>query len=246
MINLSIQEKLRKPLLGLTTLLHRAKLTGAWYQFTGPINRYLLWQSPYFKSLDPTLIVDVGANTGEFLMHARRAFPRAKVLAFEPHPDAVKAITERYKGDQQILVEPVGLGSQSGTATLFVTDFSPGSSVVAKPVGQYQEVPISIRRLDDYCQYIPAIGKILIKIDVEGFELEVLKGGESFLQKAHYLYLEARTTKAIGCSFEEIYLHLKPLGWQYVGAFDSVFASSGELLYFDALFERDSLKQPVE
>ncbi|MBC8156285.1 MAG: FkbM family methyltransferase [Bacteroidetes bacterium] len=238
MLSLAVQEKLRKPLLGFTRFLHRVNFAGAWYQFTGPINRYLIWQSPFFKGFNPTLIVDVGANTGEFILNARAAFPNARLLAFEPHPDAIKTLQTTHRNDSHFVLQPVGLGSETGTATLYVPDFSPGSSIVAKPTGEHREVTIAIRQLDEFIDHIPSEGSVLIKIDVEGYELEVLRGGRAFLAKADYLYLEARTTNAIGCTFEDIHRFMQSIGWAYLGAYDSVFAPSGELLYFDALFKR--------
>ncbi len=237
MISLSAQEKLRKPLLSLTKFMHRVKLAGAWYQITGPINRYLVWQSPYFKSFQPTLIVDIGANTGEFIMNAKVAYPKASILAFEPHPQAINSLKSKYQHDNQVTIQPVGLGSKAGTATLYMTDFSPSSSVI-KPADATQEVAITIQTLDEYIDQVSPNSRILIKIDVEGYELEVLRGGINFLTKAHYLYLEVRTTETIGCSFDEIYKFMNAIGWLYLGAYDALYSKKGELVYFDALFKR--------
>ena len=237
MISLTLQEKLRKPLLGLTKLLHRAKLVSAWYQFTGPINRYLIWQSPFFKSFQPTLVVDIGANTGEFIMNARVAYPKASILAFEPHPTAIESLRAKYQNDAQLTIQPVGLGSQSGSSTLYMTAFSPSSSVI-KPTTEAQEVSITIHTLDQYVDRIPANAQVLIKIDVEGYELEVLRGGVQFLSRANYVYLEVRTTDVIGCSFDEVYQFFYSIGWQYLGGYDSLYSKTGELIYFDALFKR--------
>jgi hypothetical protein len=46
---------------------------------------------------------------------------------------------------------------------------------------------------------------VLVKMDVEGYEYSILKGGESFINKSDWLYIESRTNDFIGCKFSEIY-----------------------------------------
>ena len=235
MFSLAFQEKIRKPLIGLAGLFHSMGIAGSWLSLTSAAHRFIIWRSPFIKSLNADFIFDVGANSGEFALIARAAFPKAKIISFEPQAAAYATLNKVMKKDPHFSSYQVALGESEGTAIMHIADFSPSSSfMVASPHSVPQEM--TIHQLDRYENLIESNYCTILKMDVEGYELAILKGGKNFLAKSNYIYIECRTTEPIGCSFSEIYDFLIGLGWEYQGAYDSVFSSNGKLQYFDALF----------
>lgn len=138
------------------------------------------------------LVFDVGGNIGnksaEFLAHG------ARVVLFEPQPACVEHCKARF--GTQVIVEPIGLDSYKGTGVIYPATahtLSSMSSEFIQAVGierfkNYQwGNPISIQ-VDTLDNMIEKYGKPnLIKIDVEGYELNVLKG---LTQKVNYISIE--------------------------------------------------------
>ena len=75
MFSVKFQEKIRKPVIGMGNLMHKTGLAGIWLRLISATQRFIIWRSPFIKSLKPSNIIDIGANTGEFALLARAAFP---------------------------------------------------------------------------------------------------------------------------------------------------------------------------
>lgn len=238
-IGLKFQELVRKPLIFITSVFHKTGFVKVYNQVTNPVNRFLFFTSPYFKSLNPDFIIDVGANSGEFLELMNSSHKDVPILAFEPIRKEFLKIQQRFIESKHIIIENKGLGSKVEKVNLYVGEFSPSSSILKPETENYTIEEISITQLDNYNSNFSNYHTILCKIDVEGFEMEVLKGGEEALKRIKYLYIEARTTEIVGCSFEEIYDFLIKKGWRYLGNYDTAFTSSGKISHFDALFENN-------
>jgi len=196
--------------------------------------------------MNPDIVLDIGANTGEFIINAKKTFPSARIIAFEPVESCFIKLKDRFGDKSNITLYNVALGSENKKGAIFVSDFSPSSSIV-RPEGNYKTEEISIKRLDEYLDILKGENKVFIKIDVEGFELEVLKGAESFLQRADWIYLESRILDSIGCNFTDLYNYLTSRNWLFLGSYDNVFNDKGYLIYFDALFlnmNRNNLPKP--
>lgn len=123
-------------------------------------------------------VVDVGANIGYNTVHAaRRTGSRGRVVAVEPTPDNLEVLRRNLddSGCTNVTVEPVAVGKAAGSRDLFVRgDVSAVNSFF--PESCYAHVtrvlPVPVVRLDDLVD-----GKVdVVKIDVEGAELEVLEG----------------------------------------------------------------------
>lgn len=129
------------------------------------------------------LVFDVGANIGQ----RTQIFSQlaSSVVAIEPQPNCIRHLKSRFRFNKKVKIEPVAVGATSGEATMWQSD-SPGiSSMSAKfidTMGQSVfsdqrwdvEITVPVKTIDDL---IDIHGKPhFLKIDVEGYELDVLKG----------------------------------------------------------------------
>jgi FkbM family methyltransferase len=130
--------------------------------------------------------VDVGANVGLMTIFAARKVGSAgRVLSFEANPDTKQILDENIKHNQleNVTVFGFALGSTRGTSTLYSNlSFNRGSASLNKLDDQSQQYTIDIHRLDQ----VEAARRTIkmMKIDVEGWELEVLKGSGTMLSSS--------------------------------------------------------------
>lgn len=121
---------------------------------------------------------DVGANVG--LYAARFAdHGAANVVCFEPAPAAVAALQARFNqgpsADKRIRVMPIALSNQRSTAAFTADGTSPNNQIVAAPNGG-STVEIQVYSGDEAQTAFALPTPHVVKIDVEGFELEVIQG----------------------------------------------------------------------
>jgi len=118
---------------------------------------------------------DIGANVGLYTdKFLRQVGPTGRVVAFEPSPRNAGGLQTRFNNVSQVTVCPVALAEQSGVATFFVNGDAGGTtdSLVERSAGAVAH-QVAVHRGDEYFATFPPS---VIKIDVEGFELEVLRG----------------------------------------------------------------------
>jgi FkbM family methyltransferase len=123
-------------------------------------------------------IFDVGANVGDWLLLARRWCPSAHIHAFEIVPDTFSTLQRRSSSSPAVTLNPIGLAEQPGRVeVIHCLDDSGLSSVIPWPHGK-QSTTLSCQVVtgDDYCadHHIDHID--LLKLDIEGAELPVLRG----------------------------------------------------------------------
>ncbi|MCP9440071.1 MAG: FkbM family methyltransferase [Nitrospira sp.] len=126
------------------------------------------------------VFVDVGANVGYFTKVASELVGTSgKVLAFEPMPAALRLLRMNTAGLANVTVFPLALSDTSGTATFYVRKKGDTSSL--SPDSEASPVSVTVSTLDERLVDQPRID--LIKIDVEGSELDVLRGGQTILRR---------------------------------------------------------------
>lgn len=162
-------------------------------QFRQVANRKVLAPDPYFslekwKSLgfSPSLIVDIGAYEGNWSRRAREIWPDADLLMLEGNPakfDGLQYVAHEICGE----VRSVLLGSESGRSVDFYVMES-GSSVLPENSPLERSVlTLQTSTLDE------VVGELVcdfIKIDVQGYELDVLAGGSRTLRRAEAVLIE--------------------------------------------------------
>jgi FkbM family methyltransferase len=131
------------------------------------------------------VVFDVGANVGDWTEKALHINPHLQLHCFEPSRATFERLRRRPFVGQQVRANHAGLGAVAGKMTLHVYDEGGGTNslydrpVVATQGATLEEVVIDT--LDNYCA-ANDIGQIdLLKMDVEGNELEVLKGAGRLL-----------------------------------------------------------------
>jgi FkbM family methyltransferase len=132
--------------------------------------------------------VDIGANIGMISLHARHLVgPSGRVDAFEPNPRCVEAIREHLEMNriENVHIHPCALAEAPGSMRLSLPDEHTGTATLATVPGARQ-VEVEVRVGDEQITGAPR----LIKIDVEGFELHVLRGLERTLASKPFIITE--------------------------------------------------------
>lgn len=145
------------------------------------------------------VVLDIGTNYGTtILQFAKQTGSHGQVYGFEPVPINYSVCRENIKLNSftNILVENIGLGSKEGSFFLVVDNESNrGMNRICENGKGKDSHEVKIIRLDDWVKGNSIEIINLIKIDVEGFEMEVLKGGEQTLRKHHpLLFIELDDT----------------------------------------------------
>ncbi|NPU12869.1 FkbM family methyltransferase [Bradyrhizobium sp. 83012] len=175
------------------------------------------------------IVCDIGANKGSFLYWLAQWSAPGRVIAFEPQPELAAGLSRlcrRFSLDN-VVVEPRAVYSSSSRKTLFVPEgHQPGASLL-QPAETSTAIEVQTISLDDY---LPASGNVsALKIDVEGAELDVLRGAERTLRRCRPLIvIECDRRLATLDRVKETFSLLRGLG--YAGEF----LSKGRLLPLSA------------
>jgi FkbM family methyltransferase len=134
------------------------------------------------------LIVDVGANRGDFTATVRGLEPRSRVIAVEPGPGPLAVLSSRFANDPNVTIEGVAVSDRSGTAVLHEHDQSEFASLltIRNDMPIQRDVEVRITTLDELVD-----GPVrLLKIDVQGHDVPVLAGASKTLAATSAVILE--------------------------------------------------------
>ncbi len=133
-------------------------------------------------------VVDVGAHTGEYAIAARSAFGDGAILyCFEPNPETFALLEARVGAHERTRCHPFALGDQCGVASLFSREASSAFTslhAATFSLGGHQITrvdEVEVRTLDELAGPLGLRNVDLLKVDVEGHELAVLKGARRLL-----------------------------------------------------------------
>lgn len=200
------------------------------------------------RSLVVDGVMDVGANRGQFTLACRQVLPRVPILAFEPIPDEAKTFRQVHGRDTGIELIETALGESSRVATLHLSRSPDSSSLLPISSDQVKLFPgtagvgaltVPVQRLDDLAGRWVGRSRQLFKLDVQGFELSVLKGAVQTLGSCAHVYVECSEIPLYeGQALRaEVQSFLEGRGFRLVGRFNPSL-SEGRLIQADYLFSR--------
>jgi len=149
------------------------------------------------KNINFDCLIDVGANIGQFTTLCYEIKPNLYIYSFEPIRVCFDKLQKVLQKSDNIFLENVALGNVSEKKIINISKRIDSSSIldfelqdkVFKNTTQQSKELINVKKLDDYINIIKG-EHILLKIDVQGYEKNVLLGGINFLKKVRYIFIE--------------------------------------------------------
>lgn len=131
--------------------------------------------------------LDIGASIGQMTLHASRLVqPGGRVLAFEPHPARLASLLDgiTINHAQNVVVYGCGLGEEEGAVTLYTDRVSPSMLSNAASESTKHRVSVKVMVCDQILEAEGVDQVRMMKLDVEGYELNVLRGARRLLSTA--------------------------------------------------------------
>lgn len=207
---------------------------------------------------DVDLVLDIGANAGQYGSALREHGYRNRIVSFEPSSTAHAELVRHASGDPNWTVAPrMALGASSGTAVLNLAGNSvsnslrgmlPSHEAAAPDSAYFGTEEVAIQTLDSLVpEYLKGARRILLKIDTQGFEDAVLAGAEACLHLTLAVQIELSMIPLYKDQmlFDETRARLDALGFELYALYP-VYSDerTGRTLQMDGLFVRRNLARP--
>lgn len=200
-------------------------------------------------ALGVNLVVDVGANRGQFAAELRRSGYAGRIVSVEALSEPYGFLARTAAADPLLTAIHSAVGARRGRVTMHVAGNAAASSSVlpmlalharAAPEAEYVGVEtVEMRPLDELLQ--PHLGDpvtLLLKVDVQGYELEVLSGGSTTLSRSSLIQLEMSLVPLYETAptYREMIDFMAHRGFGLVGLEPGFTSEAGVLLQADGLF----------
>lgn len=169
-------------------------------------------------------LIDVGANRGQFSLLVAGLKPKIRIHAFEPLDEPAAKFVEIFGDDPRVTLHRCAIGETSERIAMHVGHKSDESSVLefsqvtdvfanSRSVGT---ASIEIKPLASVLNPEDLVGRVLMKIDVQGFEDKVIAGAESLLPRIDLIYVETSTVELYKgqALLPEVNAQLEALGYR--------------------------------
>ncbi|MEL1246961.1 FkbM family methyltransferase [Flavobacterium helocola] len=201
------------------------------------------------KNYNIDVIIDVGANIGQYGAELRNIGYQGKIISFEPTSEAFQKLQKTASKDNSWEVYNMSLGERDGESTINISKNSVSSSILKDLPQLTESAPeatfikketIKIKKLDSIFEDLKIKGKnIYLKIDTQGYEKMVLDGAVNSLQNIIGIQIEMALIPSYegSLTFEEMSANLKNLGFKLTTIESGHYnKKTGELLEVDGVF----------
>ena len=184
---------------------------------------------------------DVGANHGNTSFKALKQFPQAQIFAFEPHPETFLRLKDATKDYSAIDPVQTALGGEAGNQVMYVYDISNINSLVPNApysvrFGKHSSsISVKCSTVDLFCAERNVKKIDVLKIDTEGFDLEVLKGAAAMLKRGaiSFVYFEFNDIQpgknSAGGALAPIDEFLRLYQYRFIASYNDYIVTDGEL-----------------
>lgn len=192
------------------------------------------------------VIFDVGANVGQAAFQLREMFPKSCIYSFEPITTVFEELKKNFQRDVNFFPYKLALGAQKKWVDVFLQSKTRYHSLseglnIPDPETQNRKECVEVVTLNDFCKEHNIEQIDFLKIDAEGFDLEVLKGSKALLEhkKIRCIFIEVGFNPDLDpryTSFFEVNEFLKPYGYRLRSIYHQSTNERSYLAYADALF----------
>lgn len=163
----------------------------------------------FLRPGDKVLLLDIGANVGDFTADFLSIYRDSQSVCFEPVSSTFAQLATRFRDDQRVEMHQCAISDFDGNAEMHLeadstlcslTEFTRDAKA-AYLVGSRQLEQVKCTRLDSF-PYRKGMERLFVKIDVQGFEIEAIRGAMQTLAGADAVMLE--------CSFADEYEGKEP------------------------------------
>jgi len=180
---------------------------------------------------------DVGANVGQSVYRIFRAFPHADIYCFEPILSTFNQLKINVKRMTRVQCFQLALGSSKGTTQVVLQNSSLINSLArtieANAKKDLNLETVQIDTLDRFCDEHKVKHIDFLKIGTEGFDLEVLKGGEQMLTSGRVTFVQVEAgisyTNKEHIPLQQFRQYLEERGYVLFGVYEQTLEWTGEL-----------------
>ncbi len=204
-------------------------------------------------------IFDVGANKGQSAKKYRKLFPDARIYSFEPFPESISILESTFKNDAKWEVIPKAVGSEKGSRTFYVNEHSATNSLFPRAsserryypkfAGPKSTIEVEVIDLDSLIQELGLTDIDLLKLDVQGGELDAFRGATNNLERQTFslIYCEIMFVPHYEGApfFHEIWSYLSGFGYTLYSMYNLHTATNGQIRYGDGLFVSDKIRKNI-
>lgn len=220
------------------------------------------WNDPFiikkklFSENENLTIFDVGAYDGRSIESYKKVFSKSIIFSFEPTPNVFKYLVRKYSHRNDVKLFNTALSSEIGEAEFHINNSLLTNSLIESSKDEYtssqisystkEKITVKTNTIDNFCK-TENIDKInILKIDVQGADIMVLKGAEKTLRekKIDLIFVEVEFLQIYKNQplFHELssFLHLN--GYYLYSLYNISLSNKGQMIYGDAVFLSPDIK----
>jgi FkbM family methyltransferase len=169
-------------------------------------------------------IFDIGANNGSVSKECALYFPDSKIHSFEPISDTFSKLNINVSQQKNIFTHKLALADYDGEAIVFLAASDTINSL--KRNVDYDQTQMSesivVTKLDTFCKKNQIVSIDLLKIDVEGFEKQVIDGGLDVLRSAKAIFVEVGLSQGdyFHTDIHSMVFCLRTIGFEIAGFYE--------------------------
>jgi FkbM family methyltransferase len=197
------------------------------------------------RGITPRVVMDIGANRGQTSKRLARGFPMAEVHCFEPTPASCQVLTKNMQGFSNSRVHALAFGPEKRMARFFLREHHETNSFLRientdARHGNNTTIEVEMQQLDEYVPRLGWSDVHVLKINAEGYDLEILKGARALLEagKIHLIFTEMNFKQLYQGQggFVELHTYLSGLDYTLVGCYETASLGTGDSLWSNGLY----------